>query len=180
MHPVDTPFTTDEEKTLMRRHCDHKPNTESRSRSLSPPQTQTFPSSGPFVIKNNLYPDLAQKCRQELQHLYTSSLQFDSNVQMQMAAMGTKQPSALRNTTSTSTTTPLPSPEWRNSQYRNDQMLWITPELCQQHQLTHVMILIKRLIKTCSHLRKTHLPLENQLALTDFSVQFAVYVSSLN
>jgi hypothetical protein len=66
---------------------------------------------------------------------------------------------------------------WKSPQHRGDEMLWITPELCQQHNLTSVTTLIKRLIKTCSHLRNTYLPTECQAALSDFSVQFAVYVS---
>ena len=71
----------------------------------------------------------------------------------------------------------IASSEWVNSIIRGDHMMWITPEVCKKKSLKNVMILIKRLIKTCATLRKSHLPSDQQNRMIDFNVQFAVYVS---
>lgn len=139
-------------------------------------ETQPLPHSFPFVVKDNVYVDLAQECRRELLQLHATATQSsDSSIAMKQAAMGTKK-IPLKAITNHIINTPV---EWLDTQYRSDLMLWVTPELCQQHHLTHVTTLIKRLIKTCSHLRKSHLPADKQAALSDFSVQFAVFVSPL-
>ena len=212
-------FSAEEEIALTQSHT-HS-HTHSHTTSQTTSQTTTLPhstthyhthslSQKPYVVKDRVFPDLAQQCRQELLQLHHSSLECDTDVSvMQSAAMGTVKPSVVSegvregvskgvsegvskggsegvsegvieaSSASASATPSLTSSPvvWKSPQHRGDEMLWITPELCQQYNLTSVTSLIKRLIKTCSHLRRTYLPTECQAALSDFSVQFAVYVS---
>jgi hypothetical protein len=170
-------FTQHEEATLMQtqmQSTEEQPCELSTSTSNPP-----APLPSPYVIKDQVYPDIAKHCREELLRLLQKSMQPDGNVHLQSAAMGTRHPSssaaaAASFSVSLSANNPV---EWLNTQYRGDKMLWVTPELCRQEGLTHVTTLVQRLIRTCSRLRKTHMPPENQSVLSDFSVQFAVYVS---
>lgn len=146
----ETLFTAEEETSLMQSHSSSS-------------------CSFPCVIKDNAFPDLAHPCHQELLQLYQSK-------RLESSAMGTRKisPSSSKAASSTVTSSGDTFP-WTNSLIRGDEMTWITPELCKQENLSNVKMLIGRLIRICSHLRKSHLSAQQQGALSDFSVQFAVY-----
>jgi hypothetical protein len=64
---------------------------------------------------------------------------------------------------------------WKHSLFRGDKSCWITPELCKIQKLNGVTSLIKRLMKVSASIREYT---GDSLALTDYSVQFAIYVGS--